>query len=188
MAERKVLSLLEAGARVVVIALQLTPGLQELAAQGRIEAMRRPYASGDLQGCFLAVAASDDPQVNEAVAREGAAGGILINAVDRPELGDFIVPSVMRRGELVIAISTSGLSPALARHLREELERTLGEEYGRLLALLSRVRQELHRRGEHPSSERWQQALDEELLALLRRGEEGEAEARLVASLRGGRG
>ena len=184
-AYRKVLSLMEIGARVKVIASSLSPGLQELAGQGAIEAQLRSYVPEDLTGAFLVIAATDDPQVNSALTREAAERGILINVVDNPEECDFIVPSVVRRGELVIAISTGGLSPAFSRRVREEIEQYFGEEYSLLLKLLSRVRQELHRRGEHPPARAWQQAMDGDLLELLRQGEMDRAEQRLVGALKG---
>lgn len=147
MAERKVAGLLEAGARVKVIAPEVTEGLSRLAEEGRIELELRPYRRGDLRGAFLVIAATDDPKVQEEVFAEAEEERIFCNVVDRPALCSFIVPSVVKRGRLQLAISTSGASPALARRLREQLEEQFGPEYEEYLELMARWRQEILARG-----------------------------------------
>ena len=186
-AQRKVEALVEAGARVRVIAPSLTPRLSEMAAAGTVEAEPRPYAPGDLKGAFLAIAATDDAETNTLVTREARRRRVLLNVVDQPRACSFIVPSVVRRGELVLAVSTGGLSPALARRVREELEAHFGPEYALLARVVGRVRRRLRRRGE-VSAAAWNQALDGELLELLRRGEVARAERRLEEALRVGVG
>lgn len=171
-AQRKVASLTEAGARVRVVSPSLTPELRSLAENGEIEHQPRPFSSGDLQGVFLAIAATDDPKVNRQVAEAARRAGVLVNVVDEPSQCDFIVPAVLRRGELVIAVSTGGLSPALARRVREELERSFGPEYARLAELVSHLRRELREQGKSPPPQAWQEVLGPEVLELLRRGEE----------------
>lgn len=142
-AARKVAGLLAAGAAVTVISPALVPELAQRAAAGEIEVVSRAYRPGDLAGAFLAIAATDDPAVNRAVWEEAERGGCLINVVDDPGHSNFIVPAVVRRGEIVLAISTGGASPALARRLRERLEAAIGPEYGVLADLLAELRPEL---------------------------------------------
>jgi precorrin-2 dehydrogenase/sirohydrochlorin ferrochelatase len=139
-AERKVRSVLECGAHVTVVAPELAPGLRELAAVGSISHRARHYRLGDLDGATLAFVAVDDAEVSATAAKEAEAAGVLVNVADGPELCDFIVPSIMRRGRLTIAISTGGASPAWARRIRTSLEGEFGEEYARLLEATAGVR------------------------------------------------
>jgi precorrin-2 dehydrogenase/sirohydrochlorin ferrochelatase len=145
-AARKVESLLAAGAHVAVISPSLTAELAARAARGELDHAKRPYRSGDLAGALLAYAATDDEAVQAAVAREAAAGGVLLNVVDRPQSCTFIAPSVLQRGDLTVAVSTGGGSPALARRVREDVGRALGPEYERALDVLARLRRHLHTR------------------------------------------
>ena len=140
---RKIEGLLEASAQVTVISPAFCPEISELINEGKISALERPYQPGDLSGAFLAIAATNDASVNQAIFREANQHGILINTVDDPPHCNFIVPAVIRRGELSLAISTGGGSPALARRLRERLEMQVGPEYGELSALLGELRPEL---------------------------------------------
>ena len=139
-AERKVRILLECGADVTVVAPQLTSGLRKLAADGKVGHVARTYRSGDFDGAVLAFVAVDDPEASAAAAKDAEAAGVLVNVVDRLDQCGFIVPSVLRRGRLTIAISTGGASPAWARSIRERLEGDFGEEYARLLEATARVR------------------------------------------------
>ncbi|MGD9763505.1 MAG: bifunctional precorrin-2 dehydrogenase/sirohydrochlorin ferrochelatase [Candidatus Binatia bacterium] len=150
-AARKVTSLLAAGARVTVIAPQLTPELAERAARGEIAHATRAYRPGDLDGARLAFAATDDEALHAALAREADAAGVPLNVVDRPQWCTFIVPSVATRGDLTVAVSSAGGSPALARRVREDIEQALGPEYERALDVLVRLRAHLRAR---PSPER----------------------------------
>ena len=142
-AARKVATLLEADARVTVISPDLTSELEALVEAGRIAALNRPSREGDLAAAFLVIAATDDAEVNRAVWREADRRGCLINVVDDLAHSNFIVPAVVRRGELTLAVSTGGDSPALARRLREQLEAEIGPEYGELVALLGELRPDL---------------------------------------------
>jgi precorrin-2 dehydrogenase/sirohydrochlorin ferrochelatase len=139
-AERKVALLLEAGADVAVVSPVVTPRIADLAARGAIRLARRTVRSADLDRAFLAFAATDDAEVNQGVAREVRSAGGLVNVADAPEACDFHVPSVVRRGDLTIAISTGGGSPALAKRLRQRLEATIGPEYEAFLAALRELR------------------------------------------------
>ncbi len=139
-AVRKVRKLLEGGARVKVVAPAVEAELAHLVSQGRIALEERPYAPGDLSGAFLALACASDEAVNAAVSEEARRLGILVNVADRPALCTFTLPAVVRRGDLTLAVATDGRCPALSRALREELERTFGEEYGALTDLMGRLR------------------------------------------------
>ena len=144
----KVEALLEAGARVRVIAAGAAPVLELLAGEGRIELTPRDYVSGDLAGARLVVDASgDDGRINGESWAEAEAAGILINVVDRPEQCRFIAPAIVRRDPLLIAISTSGESPFLASALRARIERWLGREWAPFTALVGRVRRRLREEG-----------------------------------------
>lgn len=182
-AERKVASLLGCGAAVVVVSPQLCPGLGELEKKGLISVVPRDYRQGDLDGAFMAIAATDDPAVNRRVVSEAREKGMLINVVDSPQESSFIVPSVVRRGDLVVAISTGGRSPALAKKVRQEVEQTLGPEYGALLILLSEVREELKKAGRSLSGETWQESITAEVLDLVRRGQRDKAKEVLLSLL-----
>mgnify|MGYP001195873743 CR=1 FL=1 len=138
-AVRKIRGLLEAGADVVLVAPEAEPELQALAVEGTIGWRIKTFAPGDLDGAFLVIAATNDHEVNEAVA-QAAAPGQLLNIVDAPERCDFHVPAVIRRGPLTIAVSTEGASPAVARRIRRELEDRYGKEYGPYLEFLQRAR------------------------------------------------
>lgn len=142
-AERKVLGLLTAGAKVKVISPELTEKLKNLNDEGKITWISREYQRGDLQGAFLVISATNNPKVQEEVYQEAGERGIPCNVVDNPKLCSFIVPSVIRRGDLTIAISTSGISPAVARRLREQLELIFPEEFSIYLNLMKIIREEI---------------------------------------------
>jgi precorrin-2 dehydrogenase / sirohydrochlorin ferrochelatase len=143
LAEAKIDSLLVAHAKVTVIAPEARPRVVEMAAAGEIEWVRRCYISGDLSGQFLVVAATDNPVVNRAVFEEAIENDILCNAVDDPPFCDFYFPSVVRRGDLQIAISTAGASPALAQKLRKEINAQLPLDVGDWLTNLGNLRREV---------------------------------------------
>jgi len=135
-AERKVLSLLEAGARVLVIAPRVTDRIRQLASEKVIVFIEREYRSGDLDKAFLVISATDNPAVNALIATEAERSNILLNVVDSPAECNFIVPASVVRGNLLISVSTSGRSPALARKIRQRMEQNYGCEYGPLLEIL----------------------------------------------------
>jgi precorrin-2 dehydrogenase/sirohydrochlorin ferrochelatase len=142
-AESKIESLLQADASVTVIAPEALPRVQDWAEGGEITWLQREYSIGDLAGTFLCVAATATAEVNRAVYAEAAATNVLCNAVDDPPFCDFYFPSVVRRGELQIAISTSGESPALAQRLRKEINTLLPLDTGEWLTDLGRLRREV---------------------------------------------
>lgn len=139
-AERKVLSLLRSGAIIRLISPSITPRLAVERDMGNIEHINRDYISGDLKDAFLVIAATSDEKINRIVASEAPC---LVNVVDVPELANFIVPSVFKRGLMTIAISTSGASPALARSVRIELEALYGVEMSKYLLFLKKIRKKI---------------------------------------------
>jgi precorrin-2 dehydrogenase/sirohydrochlorin ferrochelatase len=139
----KIESLLEAGARVRVVSPEARPEVQSLAAQGRAEWIARGYEPADLEGAFLVIAATNQPDVNHAVFEDATQRGILCNAVDDPPFCDFYFGSVVRRGDLQVAISTAGESPALAQRLRREIDAQLPEDLGPWLENLGGLRREV---------------------------------------------
>jgi siroheme synthase-like protein len=142
-AARKVEGLLTAGTKVQVISPALTSELQICVDSGEIDYVQRCYQDGDLDGAFLAIAATNDPAVNQAVWSEAERRGCLVNVVDDPTHSNFILPAIVQRQDLSVAISTGGSSPALARRLRERVEALIGPEYGVLASLMADLRPEL---------------------------------------------
>src|SRR5262245_60335194 len=140
-AERKVQSLLQAEGQVTVVSPTLTPQLQAWRAERRIAAYLRPYETGDLKGFALVFASTDDDALQQRVAAEAREVGMLVNVVDRPALCSFIVPARVSQGDLTLAVSTGGASPALARKIRQALEQQFGVEYALTLQVLARVRE-----------------------------------------------
>lgn len=140
-AERKAMGLIEAGASVGLVARELTAGLASLVQQGRLTMLGRQFEEAFLEGAVLVIAATNDKGLNERISAVARRRGILVNAVDQPKDCTFIVPSVMRRGELIVAVSTSGKSPALSRRIREFLEGKFGEEYRVFLCLMGALRE-----------------------------------------------
>src|SRR5262245_60372528 len=143
-AERKVESLLQARARVAVISPTCTPPLRSWAAERVVVLPQRPYHFGDLRGFSVAFAATNDETLHQTI---GGEAGVLLNVVDRPALCSFIVPAVVSRGDLTLAVSTGGASPALAKKIRQALEQQFGPEYDLALRLLARVRERVAREG-----------------------------------------
>jgi precorrin-2 dehydrogenase/sirohydrochlorin ferrochelatase len=139
-AERKVRALLACGARVTVISPRVCKGIRKLYDTERIELRERAYETADLDNVALVFAATNDAPTNERVSRDARKGGILINVADSPDLCDFIVPAVVRQGPVVVAISTSGTLPMLARRLREEIGKQLSKDYGRYAVKVGRLR------------------------------------------------
>lgn len=135
-AERKVLSLLQAGAQVRVISPQITDRIHQLASEKTIVFVEREYRPGDLDDAFLVISATDNPVINATIATEAGRLNILLNVVDSPEDCNFVVPASVSRGNLLISVSTSGKSPALAKKIRQQIEQCYGIEYGPLLEIL----------------------------------------------------
>lgn len=182
---RKVITLLECGAKITIISPELCPELASLADEKEIRTILREYCTGDLKGVFVAIAATDNSIINRQIAEDARAKSVLVNVVDDAGESDFIAPAIIRRGDITIAISTSGQSPALSRKLRTKLEREFGEEYARLARLIAEVRTEAKKQQIVVTGDDWQEALDLDLfLELLRSNEEEKARAILLGNLR----
>ncbi len=136
----KVEGLLACDGKVVLIAPAVEPELEKLASEGSIEWVRREYETGDLEATFIAIAATNDTDVNIAVYEDAERRAMLVNVVDVPPLCNFILPAIVRTGPLAIAISTAGASPALAKRIKAQIAEEFGEPYARLAVLLNEVR------------------------------------------------
>lgn len=181
-AEGRALAVLEAGARLRVVSPEATATLRQLATQGRLEWLARPYAPGDVRGHDLVLAAADDASVGPRVAQEARALGVWVNTADVPELCDFTLPSVGRRGPITVAISTAGHAPAIARRLRRELTARVAPHHVWLARLSGWLRRHL------PAGVERQRLLkslvEGDIGALLERGERKAAGVQLRAALK----
>jgi len=173
---RKVNTLLTCGARVTVVSPAPSQQVKKLAAKRSITLRERVYRSADLKEMFLVIGATDDEKLNLQISKDAEQNSILCNIADRPEACNFILPSVVQRGELVITISTSGQSPALAKRLRRELEAQFGEEYADFLLLMGAIRKKLLSRTHEPEAHKalFNQLIDSNLIELLRVGKKKE--------------
>jgi precorrin-2 dehydrogenase/sirohydrochlorin ferrochelatase len=158
-AERKVEALLGADARVTVVSPTVTRKLQAWIDTRAVRHVAGEYRAGDVGGHRLVFVATDDRAVNAEVAAEARARGVWVNAADDPACCDFTLPAVVRRGELTVAVSTGGTSPALAGTIREELERYFPDDYRVLADVAAETRRELRRAGRSPDPETWRRAL-----------------------------
>jgi len=176
-AEGKVEGLLTAEANVTVISPNLTLRLHELAEEKQITYVARAYQPGDLMGAFMVICATDQAEINHQVWQEASANRQLVNVVDDTPRCNFIAPSILRKGDLTIAISTSGKAPALAVRLRERLQRELGSEYERFLELAGELREPLARNVPDFETRKalWYELVDSEILDALARGDETSA-------------
>ena len=146
-AQRKIETLLEYGALVDVVARELNRAIASMAEKGLIQYAGRDFAESHLDHVFLVIAATSDVSLNRHVSEKAQQKGLFVNAVDQPSECNFIVPSILRRGDLVVAVSTSGKSPAFARKVREDLEEHFGEEYASFLTLMGNLRELVLSRG-----------------------------------------
>jgi len=176
-AEGKVEGLLAVEARVTVISPELSPRLQELSNQKQITYIPRPYQAGDLTGAFMVICATDQAEINHQVWQEASANRQLVNVVDDTPRCNFIAPSILRKGDLTIAISTSGKAPALAVRLKERFQREIGPEYERFLELAGELREPLakHIPDFETRKALWYELVDSDILEVLARGEEDSA-------------
>ena len=189
LAETKVDGLRDAGARVTVIAATATPQLEQLATDGAIALRRRQYRDGDLDGAHLAIAAletAEERELHAAIWREAEERHVLLNAMDDAEHCQFIAPAIHRQGDVTVAVSTGGASPALAVHLRNAIARRVGPEYGELASLLAALRRIVNEAvPDHASrAQLWHAIVESEALRRLRRGDRRGAELRIAALIR----
>jgi len=172
-AERKVENLLELAARIHIVSIELTEKLHKLIESKEIKYLGSEFKEEQLEGVFFVIAATDDKLLNRRISEEARKRRLLVNAVDQPEDCDFIFPSIIKRGELLIAISTSGKSPALAKRLRQELEAQFGSEYGVFLDLMGRLRKEILSKGfsQKQNSLIFHEIVDSDILKCLAQGD-----------------
>ena len=182
-AEDKILKLQTSGAIISVISPDVTPVIQSLSEQGKLDWQPRKYQPGDLAGAFMAIAATNNRDVNRCIFEEAEESGILLNVVDDPVFCSFIAPAIVRRGNVTLAISTGGASPALARKLRESLEESPALEWADLASVMSRVRREVRRMGLSIDRQRWQCGITHKILKLAQAGLEDEAVDSLLEDL-----
>ena len=182
-AEDKIAKLQSTGAQVTIVSPTVTPNLQAWAHRGDFQWQPREYQAGDMEGAFLSIAATNDRQVNHEIFQEAERLGVLINVVDDPEQGTFIAPAVVRRGQVTLAISTGGASPALARKLREALTEHAVLEWADLARVLSLARKVVKKRGLTVAPQRWQCCITTELLQLAQSGHEDQALSSLLSRL-----
>jgi precorrin-2 dehydrogenase / sirohydrochlorin ferrochelatase len=172
-AERKISGLLEAGADVTVISPQLGKKLEVWECLGRVALLKREYEPGDVKGCYVLVfAATNIASVNEKVYEEASSQGIWVNVADHLELSSFILPSVVRRGKLMLSVSTGGASPTVARRIASELDETYGAEYELYIEFLSDLRLKVQSWVEDKDirQQMFKQMLNWDILALIRGG------------------
>jgi len=182
-AARKIDSLLEAGALVHVVAPELVDELRAARDEGRITVAERPFEPADLDGAWLATAATSTAAVNRAVFEAGEARRVWVNAADDPSNCSFTLMSVVRQGDLVVTVGTGGRSPALATYLKDHVAQEMGPEWAALLELLSEAREELRAGGTSSETVDWRRALDSGMLELIRGGRTAEAKELLQACL-----
>jgi len=165
-AHRKVLALLECGAAIYLAGRELTPELKQMVEKREIHFLGREFKDEYLNNAFMIIAATDDKDLNHQISTSAREKGVWVNAVDQPSDCDFIVPSILKRGDLQIAISTSGKSPALARKIRKGLEAQFGQEYETFLAMMGRLRKEILSLGlpQEENSRIFQKIVDADLL------------------------
>jgi precorrin-2 dehydrogenase/sirohydrochlorin ferrochelatase len=179
--ERKVKTLLECGALVTVITTDATESLQTLASERRIDLRTREYEPSDMEAKYLVIGATDSEEVNEKISKDAAKRGLLCNIADRPAACSFVLPAIVRQGDLLIAISTSNKSPAVARRIRQTLEKEFGPEYAVLLNLMGAIRQKLLSEAKSPEAHKrmFEQLLDEGLLEMIRENRTQDADGLL---------
>jgi precorrin-2 dehydrogenase/sirohydrochlorin ferrochelatase len=184
-AERKVRSLLKAGALVKVISPKITQSLFRLELKGKIVHHPRSFRPGDLRGVFLCIAATDDRAINGRVSRQALRLKTPVNIVDDPAHSSFIVPSLVEQGDLLVAISTSGQSPALAKLLRQKFQKEIGPEYSSFLKLLGAVRKKVMSLGFGPKRNQtiFRKLVRDDLFSLIRKKDWRRLETRMGSIL-----
>ena len=182
---RKVATLLDCGANVTVISPEVSQPLRDLAVSGLIRLRERPYQSGDLDGMFLVIGATDDEGLNRQISRDADRLNTLCNIADRPEVCNFILPSIVQRDDLVITISTSGKSPALAKKLRKTLEQQFGKEYGVFLKLMGAIRKKLLSQDHQPEAHKhlFEQLIATDLIGMIQKDKTADIDAFLYEIL-----
>jgi siroheme synthase-like protein len=182
-AEAKIFQLLKYKCLISVISPEITPKILSWAQNREISWQSRIYQSGDLENAFLVIAATDSARVNTMICKEAELNKVLFNTVDNPLLSNFIAPAIVRRGQVTLAISTNGTSPALARKFRELLTKSPLLEYADLAPLLSQIRKQVKLNGWKVKPDIWQKLITPELLSMIKNGREKEAKANIIKTL-----
>jgi precorrin-2 dehydrogenase/sirohydrochlorin ferrochelatase len=179
--QRKIETLLKHGAKVHVVSREVTSRLSRLMDEREVTYLGSDFSEEHLDGAFLVIAATDDPSLNHIVSASAREKGILVNAVDQPADCTFIVPSILMRGDLVIAVSTSGKSPVMAKKIREDLENRYGLEYQTFLLLLGKLREEVLKKGfsQRENKDIFERIVNSPVLELIRKEEWDEMAALL---------
>jgi len=182
---RKVVTLLDCGAKVTVVSPDVRGKLLELAGSGLIILKKRPYLEADLDGMFLVIGTTDDEELNRQISIDAEKFNMLCNIADRPKVCNFILPSIVNRGDLTISISTSGKSPALAKKLRIELEEQFGNEYAELLRLMGAIRKKLLSKKHEPEAHKqlFEKLISRGLLDMIRGNRKDEIDSLLCEVL-----
>jgi precorrin-2 dehydrogenase/sirohydrochlorin ferrochelatase len=170
---RKVERLLECGAQVTVVSIEVTEKLKELSNSCVIQLKEKEFQIADLDDRFLVVGATNDRELNLKIHAEAERRGLLCNIADHPKACNFILPSIVNRGDLIIAISTSGKSPAFAKKLRQHFEKEFGSEYAEFLNLMGAVRQKLLNQDHEPEAHKhfFERLIDSDLVRMLKNGD-----------------
>jgi precorrin-2 dehydrogenase / sirohydrochlorin ferrochelatase len=182
-AERKVEGLLEVGANVTVISPAITDGLRELLTQGAIRYVAREYQTGDRAGYDMVFVATDNGEINAVISNEARSLRIWVNSADDPDHCDFILPAVIRRGDLVVAVSTGGVSPAVTRVIREEINEYFTTDYASFVRIAGEVRRELREKSVSPDAGAWNSALKGDFRRLIKEGRAVQAKDLLLETL-----
>ena len=167
---RKVDTLVQCGAVVTVVSAEVSPTVKQLADEKAILLKQRAYRASDVEGMFLVVGATDNETLNRQINADAERLNLLCNIADRPEICNFILPAIVRRGSFVMAISTAGKSPAFAKHVRKRLETQFGPEYGMVLELMGAIRSKLLAGAHEPEVHKplFEQLIDGDLVALIK--------------------
>ncbi len=175
-ASRKARTLAECGAIVTVVSPEFSQSLRELETISAVILICRPYETADLDGKFLVIGATNDAALNRRINADAESRHMLCNIADVPDICNFILPSIIRRGDLVIAVSTSGKSPAFAKKLRKDLEKNFGDEYARFLNLMSAIRNKLLLTAHAPEAHKplFERLIHNNLLELIKNGQKEE--------------
>jgi precorrin-2 dehydrogenase/sirohydrochlorin ferrochelatase len=185
---RKVKSLVEAEANVMVISPQITSSLKELVNKNKITYLKQEYKSEHIKkDTFLVIAASNNKELNTKIANDAHKLNLLINVVDSPNLCNFILPATLRRGKLIISISTSAQSPALAKKIKEELQNIYGAEYEILVDLLGKLRTKVHAKYKNEKARKifWEKLVNSDLIEYIRNNKEEEIKKEIKLLLEG---
>lgn len=170
---RKALTLLACGANVTVVSKTATEKLHQLSNNGMIKLKKRTFQTTDLDDRFLVIGATDNQELNFQIHAAAERRGLLCNIADCPEACNFILPSILNRGDLIIAISTSGKSPAFAKKLRKQLETEFGDEYAEFLRLMGAIRKKLLSENHEPEAHKhlFEQLIERDLVQMIKNGD-----------------